>query len=248
MYGMKHFINFFGSYYFVRVLKNTLVISLSTLVFAFPAPIILALLLNEVKNQRFKKAVQTISYLPHFISLVVACSLVVLFTSHNGFIVDIMRYFGYNSDIDLLNNEKMFVPIYVISDIWQKIGWDSIIYIAALSGIDQEQYEAAKIDGANRFQQMLNVTLPGISSTIILLLILRVGQLMGVGHEKIILLYNDGILETADVISSFVYRRGLIEGNFSFSSAVGLFNSTINFVLVIMANKISQKVSGSGLW
>jgi len=248
LYGLKHFLSFFQSYYFGRILKNTLVISFSTLIFSFPAPIILALLLNEVRNRRFKKAVQTISYLPHFISLVVVCSLITMFTSHNGMIVDFLSVFGFETNMDLLNNKKLFVPIYVISDIWQKIGWDSIIYIAALAGIDQEQYEAARIDGANKWKQMLHVTLPGIAGTIILLFILRIGQIMNVGHEKIILLYNDGILETADVISSFVYRRGILEGNWSFSAAVGLFNSSINFSLVILANKISKKFSGTGLW
>lgn len=246
-FGFNHFIDFFHSYYFGRILKNTVVISLTSLIFSFPAPIILALLLNEVKNESFKKAVQTISYMPHFISLVVVCSLIKLFTSDTGIVTYIAALFGYHSG-SMLSQPNLFVPVYVISGIWQHLGWDSIIYLAALSGIDQSLYEAAKIDGANRFKQMLHITLPGISSTIIILFILAIGGIMNVGYEKIILLYNPGIYDTADVISSFVYRKGLLESNWSYSAAVGLFNSVINFILVIVFNKLSRKVSEVSLW
>ncbi|WMJ86902.1 ABC transporter permease [Anaerocolumna sp. MB42-C2] len=246
-FGFKHFIDFFNSYYFSRILKNTVVISLTSLIFSFPAPIILALLLNEVKNKSFKKAVQTISYMPHFISLVVVCSLIKLFTSDTGIVTYIAALFGYDSG-SMLSQPNLFVPVYVISGIWQHLGWDSIIYLAALSGIDQSLYEAAKIDGANRFKQMLHITLPGISSTIIILFILAIGGIMNVGYEKIILLYNPGIYDTADVISSFVYRKGLLESNWSYSAAVGLFNSVINFILVVVFNKLSRKVSEVSLW
>ncbi len=246
-FGLKHFIDFFNSYFFCRTLKNTLVISLSSLLFSFPAPIILALLLNEVKNKFFKQTVQTISYMPHFISLVVVCSLIKLFTSDMGIVTYFLSMFGYHSG-SMLAKPGLFVPIYVISGIWQHVGWDSIIYLAALSGIDQSLYEAAKIDGANRWKQMLHITLPGISITIVILFILAIGGIMNVGYEKIILLYNPGIYETSDVISSFVYRKGLLESNWSFSAAVGLFNSVINFFMVVLFNKLSKKISGISLW
>ena len=246
--GFKHFQSFFDSFYFERLIGNTLTISLAGLLFAFPIAIIFALLINEIHNNKFKRTVQTISYMPHFISTVVICSMIRLFVDSNGFIVAIIEAVGIPVGQSLLNLPKAFVPIYVLSDIWQQTGWNCIIYLAALGGIDPELYEAARIDGANRWKQTLHVTLPGILETVVLLLILRVGSLMGVGHEKIILLYNDYTMETADVISSYVYRRGLINGDYSFSAAVGLFNSAINFALVVIANKISNKVTGSGIF
>lgn len=246
--GFKHFQSFFDSFYFERLIGNTLTISLAGLLFAFPIAIIFALLINEIQNNKFKRSIQTISYMPHFISTVVICSMIRLFVDSNGFIVAILEAVGFNIGQSLLNLPKAFVPVYVLSDIWQQTGWNCIIYLAALGGIDPELYEAARIDGANRWKQTLHVTLPGILETVVLLLILRVGSLMGVGHEKIILLYNDYTMETADVISSYVYRRGLINGDYSFSAAVGLFNSAINFALVVIANKISNKVTGSGIF
>lgn len=246
--GFKHFQSFFDSFYFERLIGNTLTISLAGLLFAFPIAIIFALLINEIQNNKFKRSIQTISYMPHFISTVVICSMIRLFVDSNGFIVAILEAVGFDIGQSLLNLPNAFVPIYVLSDIWQQTGWNCIIYLAALGGIDPELYEAARIDGANRWKQTLHVTLPGILETVVLLLILRVGSLMGVGHEKIILLYNDYTMETADVISSYVYRRGLINGDYSFSAAVGLFNSAINFALVVIANKISNKVTGSGIF
>ena len=222
-------------------------ISLATLVFGFPAPIILALLLNEVRSTRFKRVVQTITYMPHFISMVVICSMIRMFVAENGVITQMLLPFGIKPG-SMLSHPEYFVPLYVISGIWQEIGWGSIIYLAALTGIDQELYEAARIDGAGRWQQTLHVTLPGISSTIIILLILRMGSVMSVGYEKIILLYNDGILETADVISSFVYRRGLLNYEWSYSTAVGLFNSVINFILIVLFNRLSRSLSETSLW
>lgn len=246
-FGMRNFIDFFNSYYFGRLIKNTLVISISTLVVGFPAPIIFALLLNEVRNLKFKRLVQTVSYMPHFISLVVTCGMIRMFVSHTGIITYIMSLFGAER-VSLLSRPEYFVPIYVISGVWANIGWNAIIYISALASVDQELYEAAKIDGANRWKQTIHVTLPGIANTIIILLIMRVGGLMSVGYEKIILLYNDGILETADVISSFVYRKGLVEAEYSYSAAIGLFNSLINFILVVVVNKISKKFSEVSIW
>jgi putative aldouronate transport system permease protein len=186
--------------------------------------------------------------MPHFISLVVICSMVSLFTSEKAFIFQILQFFGYKGTQNLLNVKEYFVPIYVISGVWQQAGWSCIIYLAALSAIDLELYEAARIDGAGRWRQTVHVTLPSLLPTIILLLILAVGGIMNVGYEKIILLYNNFVMENADVISSYVYRRGLVNGNWSFSTAVGLFNSIINFFLVVGTNHLSHRFTGKGLW
>lgn len=245
--GFKHFSDFFNNYYFWRILKNTLLISVSSIVFGFPAPIILALLMNEIRNNGFKRVTQTLSYIPHFISLVVICGMIKDFTSDTGIIMDVLSRFGFERE-SLLTKSEAFVPIYIISDIWQGIGWGSIIYLAALTNIDPALYEAATIDGANRWQQTIHVTLPGISSTIIIMLILRVGGLLSVGYEKIILLYSPLTYETADVISSFVYRKGLLETNWSYSTAIGLFNSVFNFLLLVFTNKLSAKLSDTSLW
>jgi putative aldouronate transport system permease protein len=245
--GFKHFQDFFNSYYFFRIIKNTLLINFFSLLFGFPAPIILAMLLNEVRKHWFKRTVQTLTYIPHFVSVMVISGLIVDFTSKNGLINDIIAWFG-GTRANLLMNEELFRTIFISSGIWQEIGWGSIIYLAALSGIDQEQYDAANIDGAGRFRQMLSVTLPGIMPTIIILLILRIGHMMDVGFEKVILLYNPSTYATADVISSFVFRKGIVDANYSYSAAIGLFNSLINFVLLIGANKLSRKYSDSSLW
>lgn len=245
--GLQHFRDFFDSYYFGRILKNTLVISLTSILVGFPMPIIFALLLNEIQNVRFKRIVQTVSYMPHFISLVVVCNMIRMFTSSNGFITSILSVFGVQQAA-LLNKPEFFVPIYVLSDIWQGLGWGAIIYLSALSGIDQQLYEAAKMDGANRWQQTLHVTIPGIMGTIIIMLLLRLGSVMNVGHEKILLLYNEGTYETADVISTFVYRKGIKGMEWSYGTAVDLFNSVINFVLVIAFNKLSKKFTEISLW
>lgn len=245
--GLQWFIKFFTSQDVVRLIKNTLTISVSSIVFGFPAPIILALLFNELKSQKFKSIAQTISYLPHFVSLVVACGLVKTFVSKGGVILSLVQALG-GGDIGLLARPEWFVPIYTLSGIWQEIGWGSIIYLAALSGIDQELYEAAKIDGANKWRQVLHITIPGIMPTIIIMLILRLGSLMSVGYEKIILLYNESTYETADVISTYVYRVSLLRAQYSFGSAIGLVNSVINFIIVMVSNKISAKVSDTSLW
>ena len=191
-FGFQHFIDFFGSFYFKRVLRNTLVISLTSILFGFPAPIIFALLLNEMKSEKFKRITQTISYMPHFISTVVICGMITMFVSEKGFITQLLTFLGGEGGVSLLSKEEYFVPIYVISGIWQEVGWGAIIYLAALAGIDQQLYEAAQIDGANRWKQMIHVTLPGISGQIIIMFLLRIGRVMNVGHEKIILLYNAG--------------------------------------------------------
>ena len=195
----------------------------------------------------FKKSVQTITYLPHFISLVVICSMIKEFTSADGIITHFVALFGGSGE-NMLNNAKLFVPIYIISDIWQTIGWGSILYLAALTSIDAELYEAAKIDGAGRLCQTFYVTIPGIMPTIITMFILRLGSVLNVGYEKILLLYGPMNYETSDVISTYVYRAGLQEFKYDFASAVGLFNSVINFFLVYSANLISRKVSETSLW
>lgn len=246
--GLAHFQSFFNSYYFWRILKNTLIISLYTLCFEFPMPILLALLLNEVRNKLFKKVAQSITYMPYFISMIVICGMIKDFTNSGGLINTlVMNLFGTDGQA-FLQKPGMFRAVYVISEIWQRIGWESIIYLAALTGIDQEQYEAARIDGASRLQQMWRITLPGITPVVVIMFILRVGNLLNVGFEKIILLYNPVIYETADVISSFVYRKGLLEFNWSYSTAVGLFNSVINLFLLVAANRLSRKFTESSLW
>jgi putative aldouronate transport system permease protein len=245
--GFLHFQNFFNSYYFWRILRNTVVISLTNLVFGFPAPIILALLINELRGRYYKRFVQTVTYMPHFVSIVVICGMIHEFTKNDGMITVLLGYFGFQQQ-NMMNNPQLFVPVYVISGIWQEVGWGSIIYLAALAGIDQELYEAAAIDGAGRWKQTWHITLQGILPTIVILFILRMGRMLNVGFEKIILLYNPVTYETADVISSFVYRKGLQEFNFSYSTAVGLFNSVINLALLIITNKISKRVSETSLW
>lgn len=245
--GLKHFYDFFNSYYFWRILKNTVIISLYSLLFEFPAPIILALLINEVRSKSFKRVAQTITYMPYFISLVVICGIITDFTNADGIINSLFTYFGYDGQA-MLQKPELFRPIYILSEIWQRIGWESIIYIAALMSIDVEQYEAARMDGASRLKQMFYITLPGILPTISIMLILRMGNLLNVGFEKIILLYNPITYETADVISSFVYRKGLLEFGWSYSSAVGLFNSVINLALLVTANYVSRRVNKNSLW
>lgn len=245
--GFKHFKDFFKSPYAWRVIRNTILINFWNLVFGFPLPIIFALLLNEVKNEFYKRTVQTVTYMPYFISLVVVCGILVDFTASDGIFGEIAKIFG-KTPTNLLADPKYFRTIYVSSEIWQKLGWDSIIFLAALTGINPELYEAATIDGAGRFKQIIYVTIPGIMPTIVILLILRIGSMMSIGFEKIILLYSGLTYETADVISSYVYRKGIVENNFSFATAIGLFNSVINFVLVMSANWFSQKTTDTSLW
>lgn len=245
--GFKHFINFFKSPSFLTVLGNTVRISLTTLLWNFPAPIILALLINELKSAKFAKVVQTCTYLPHFISLIVVCGMVKDFTRDMGIITYILSFFGVPK-VSLLGYPQYFLPIYVGSGIWQQVGWSSIVYLAALTGVDQQLYEAAKIDGANKWQQTVHVTLVGILPTIVTMFILRMGSVLSVGYEKIILLYNDATLEVADVISTYVYRKGILEQSWSFSTAVNLFNSVINLAFLLITNKISSKVNETSLW
>ncbi len=245
--GFTNFINFFKDPWFGRIIRNTFSISLLMLIFNFPAAVVLALLLNEVKVSWFKRTIQTITYMPHFIALVVVCSLLTSYCNSNGLFNDIIVFFGGERS-NLLAKPGLFYPIYVLSGIWQTIGWNSIIYLAALAGIDQEQYEAAKVDGANRLHQMWYITLPGLVPTIAMLLVLNLGKVLNVGYEKILLLYQPLTYEVADVISTYVYRKGLIDANYSFSTAVSLFNSVINIIFLLVSNRISKKMGQSGLF
>jgi len=245
--GFKHFIDFFRSRYFLRILKNTMILSVYSIIFSFPIPIVFALLLNELQSIKFKKMIQTVTYLPHFISLVIICGMILDFTSATGLFNQIASLFG-KDPILFLMSPKYYRTIYIGSGIWQNFGWGSIIYIAAIAGVDQELYEASYIDGAGRLRQTLSVTIPGILPTIITMLILRMGRIMGIGYEKTLLLYNSLTMDVADIISTFVYRKGLLEANYSYSAAVGLFNNIINCIMLISVNKVSRNLTETSLW
>jgi len=247
--GFKHFISFFQGVYFVRTVKNTLLINIYGLIWGFPAPIILALLLDEVHNLKFKKLVQTVTYLPHFISTVVICGILSNFCQTSGLFNNLAMSLipGYEK-VALLSRPELFRTLYIGSNIWQSIGWNSIIFIAALAGVDAELYDAIAVDGGNRWHRVRHVSIPCILPTVVIMLIMRIGNMMSVGSEKIILMYNESTYEVADVISTYVYRRGLLEFAYSFSAAVGLFNNIINFILVNVANTVSRKVTETSLW
>lgn len=245
--GLEKFVSFIKSPYIGRLVKNTVILSITDFVFSFPAPIILALLLNEISSVRFKKVVQTISYFPHFISTVVICGLLVQFSSSSGIFNDIRSLLGLQR-IPLLQQPELFRPIYIASGIWQGIGWGSIIYLAAITGVDQQLYEAAALDGAGRLRRCIHVTLPSIRNTIVILIIMNSAHILDVGSEKILLIYNPSTYVTADVISTFVYRRGLVDGDYSFSTAIGFFNSVVSLILVLLSNKIADKVADYSLF
>ncbi len=245
--GLANFREFFSSPHALNVIRNTIVISLYSLLVNFPFPIILALLLNEVHNQAYKRTVQTVSYLPYFISNVVICGMLKSFLSYDGAINAIVKLLGGQAQ-NILSNAALFPSVIVFSDLWQSIGWNSIIYMAALSGISVEQYEAARIDGCGRLRQIWYITLPGIVPTMVTLLILSIGGLFAANSDKILLLYSPLTYETGDVIGTFVYRRGLKDGDFSFSTAVSLFQTVINFLLLIFANWFSAKTTETSLW
>lgn len=245
--GFKWFQQFFSSQFFWPLIRNTLLLNIYSILFSFPIPIILALFLNEIQHSWFKRTGQTISYLPHFISTVVIVGMVTNFLTPGGIVNNFLNLFGVKP-INFLVKPEWFRTIYIASGIWQSAGWGSIIYLAAIGGIDQELYEAATVDGANKIRQLWHVTIPCIAPTIIILLILNVGHILSIGYEKILLLYNPSTYETADVINTYVYRRGIISGEFSFGAAVGLFQSVVNFITVVAANKISKTLSEVSLW
>lgn len=245
--GFQHFIDFFNSPYAFRVIRNTILMNVLDIIFGFPFPIILALLINEIHNRYFKKVVQTISYFPHFISLVVVCGMIADFSRTTGLFNVIRDIFGLEAENLLINNEY-FRTIFVGSGIWKQVGWNSILYMATISAIDPTLYEAAEIDGAGRFKKLWHITLSSLVPLMTIQFILRIGNVMSVGFEKVILLYNPSTYEVADVITSFVYRRGLEEMNYSFGTAVGLFNSVINVIFLVTANRLIRKYSENSLW
>lgn len=245
--GLEYFARFFEDPWFARTFRNTFTIGVMSVAFSFPVPIILALLLNEIRAPWFKKIVQTVTYLPHFIAMVIVCALITQFCQTNGIINDIVELFG-GERTNLLAKSDAFYPIYILSGIWKEAGWSSIIYLAALASIDQDQYEAARLDGAGRLQQIWHITLPGLMPIISMMLVLKMGQILSVGFEKILLLYKPITYEVADVISTYTYRLGLKEGNFSYGTAIGLFNSVVNIAMLLIANKTSKKLGQSGLF
>lgn len=246
--GLKYYSMFFESPDFLKLLRNTILLGIYKIFFGFPAPIILALLLNEIRLQVVKRIAQSISYLPHFISNVVVVSMMFLFLSpSNGVVNHIIEWLGYES-INFMQDENYFRTLYVLSDIWQHVGWETIIYLAALSAIDPQLFEAARVDGANRWHQLRHITIPGISSAIIILFILNIGQVLDIGFEKVLLMLNPSIYQTADVLSTYVYRTGIQAMNYSYGTAIDLFTSIVNLTFILSANWISRKVSSTSLW
>ncbi len=245
--GLKWFANYLGDTYFWKLVRNTIVLNLWGLVIGFPAPIIFALLLNELRNETFKRVAQTICYLPHFISTVVVCGLVINFLAVSGPINNIIERLGGNKEA-LMMRPDLFRMIYTLSGVWQGLGWGSIIYMAALTNVDVQLYEAAVLDGANRWQQIIHITIPSIMNTIVIMLILNLGNMMSIGYEKVMLLYNGSTYETADVISTYVFRRGIQGGDLSYSTAVGLFQSVINLAFLCGSNALSRHYTETSLW
>ena len=248
--GMKHFENFWGTYSFKRLITNTLTLSVYSLVAGFPIPILLALMLNECGNLKYKKAVQMITYAPHFISTVVMCSIILLVvtSANNGILNNMLAALGATERVDFITKPNYFAHIYVWSGVWQSMGYGSIIYIAALAGIDPSLHEAAMVDGASKIRRIWHIDLPGIMPTITILLILNVGSLMNVGYEKVLLLQNDLNMSASDIIATYVYRQGLEGAQYSFSAAVGLFNSVVNTILLVSVNFITKKLGETSLF
>ena len=246
--GFEHFIRFFKSYHFWTLLKNTLGISVYSLAVGFPCPIILALMLNEVRHKYFKKTIQMVTYAPHFISVVVLVGIMTTFLSPNtGVINHFIKKLGMEP-IAFLEKPEWFKTLYVLSGVWQRVGWNSIIYMAALSSIDVQLHEAAIVDGSNKLQRIYYIDIPGIIPTAVILLILNMGNIMSVGFEKVFLMQNPLNLRSSEVISTYVYKVGLMGGEFSFSAAVGLFNSVVNFALLVIVNRIAGRVGDTRLW
>ena len=246
--GLQWFRQFFSSYYWMDIIWNTFSISLYSIVIGFPVPIILAIIINELPGKKFKKILQNITYIPHFISVVVLCGMLYLFLSPQyGILNTILGVFGAEP-IGFLESSKYFKGVYVLSEVWQESGWGSIIYIAALAGIDPALYEAAKIDGAGRMKRIIHISLPGITPTIVTLLILKIGQIMSIGFEKAYLLQNDLNLKSGEIISTLVYKQGILQGNIGYATAVGLMNSCLNLLLIILANKFCKKFFDTSLW
>ena len=246
--GLKHYIDFFNNPDAWRIIRNTLLLGVYTLLWCFPLPIVFALALNELTRPKFKKFVQTVSYMPHFLSAVVVCGMLNSFLSPvRGIVNIIINMFG-GETINFLSTASWFRPIYVASEVWQTLGWGAIVYLAAITNVDPQYYEAAKLDGASRLRQIWSITLPCIAPTVATMLILRIGSILEVGLEKVLLLYSPAIYETSDIIATYVYRQGLVSGNMSYATAIGLFSSVINLVLLVSANYFSKKFADTGLF
>ncbi|WP_068776371.1 sugar ABC transporter permease [Paenibacillus sp. FJAT-26967] len=246
--GLKHFQRFFDSYYFWRLIKNTLGIGLYQLAVGFPIPILLALMINEVRSSGYRRFVQTVTYAPHFLSTVVVAGMITMFLSPQSGLVNLLIQAFGGEPVSFMTEPGWFKSIYVWSGVWQHMGWSSIIYLAALAGIDPQLHEAARVDGASRLRRIWHINLPGIMPTVVVLLILEVGTVLGVGFEKVFLLQNSLNTASSEVISTHVYKSGILGAQYSFSAAVGLFNSVINFILLILVNRIARRVNQTSLW
>ena len=245
--GIKWFEDFFSSHFAARTIGNTIILSLLSLA-TFPIPIVLALIINEIRNDRYKRFAQTVMYAPHFISMVVLVSMLnIFFDPTFGFVNKIVELFGGTAR-DFIGESESFRPLYIWSGVWQSTGWNCIIYVSALSGVDASLHEAATLDGASKLQRILHVNLPTIAPTIIIMLIMRVGNIMSVGADKVLLMMNDLNTETSEIIGTYVYSRGLLGGDFSYATAVGLFTNVINLIMLLTVNKISSKVSETSLF
>lgn len=245
--GFKHFERFFDSYQFWGLIKNTLGLSVTQLIVGFPLPIFLALMLNQIRSEKYKRFVQTVVYAPHFISIVVLAGMIYVFFSNNGLINNLIVIFG-GDPISFMAKPEWFKPLYIASGVWQETGWAAIIYLAALAGVSPELHEAAVMDGANKWQRIFHVDIPAIMPTAVILLILSVGNIMNIGFEKAYLLQTPMNQPAAEIIPTYVYKMGLQQAQYSFAAAVGLFNSVINLVLLVAVNKFAKKLSGTGLW
>lgn len=245
--GFTYFQQFFDSYYFTELLGNTILLSLFQLAVGFPVPILLALLINELPSKRLQKTIQNVTYIPYFLSVVVVVSMLNLFSKENGLFNQVAGLFGF-LPTDFMAKAEYFRPLYVFSNVWQNMGFNAIIYIAALAAVDPTLYEAAVIDGASRFRKIIHISRPSIVPTILVLFILRIGSIMEIGFEKAYLMQNPVNMETSEIISTFIYKNGIQKGQFSYSTAVGLFNSVINFLLLVTANFISRKAAKTSLW
>ena len=246
--GLRWFKQFFGSVYLWRLVRNTFLLSFYSLIFGFPIPILFAVAVTQMGNKKLQKPIQVSTYLPYFISTVVVCGMINNFLSpSSGIINQLLNWIGIES-INFMSLPQWFRPIYVISGSWQSFGFNSIIFVAAIMGISPDLYEAMRVDGANKRQVIWHLVLPSIKPTIILLLIMTLGSMMSVGFEKVYLLYNTAVYETADVIQTYVYRQGIMSNNYSYAAAVGLFNSVINFTIVFLANRLSRKVTDTAIW
>lgn len=246
--GFEHFKRFFSSYYFWRLIKNTITIEMFSLLFGFPIPILLALVVNEIRVNKFKKTLQNITYIPHFISVVVVVGMLNLFLDPDNGIVNIaLSHLGVNP-VPFMQKAEWFKFLFISSNIWTHMGWQSIIYIAALSGVNPQLYEAAKVDGASRFKRVLHISIPTILPTIIILFILDIGHFMDIGFQKILLMQNDLNMSSSDVIATYTYRKGILDGDYSYTTAIGLFDAIINFTLLIIVNQLAKKKAETSLW